>query len=242
MKYLRKFNESSDLKEKTIGNTKVSSYYNFSTNYKKGFTELENDLSELFFIKDKIKYKFDINDNSLTSKYKSLTFLVITEDEKHTEFTISKDEFTNIVTLYDLYDVMKNKLEKSTFLSIYQVYFRGKITSIDDPIMKDMKPEEKYWEEMKFKESSTSKRISDEIINTIDILSNYNKPFDINVFQCFDKINNMSQEEIEEFYLSTSSNRKESNSDEENFIMDLIDKFDLREGSKESSKLSIGDN
>lgn len=27
MKYLRKFNESSDLKEKTIGNTKVSSYY-----------------------------------------------------------------------------------------------------------------------------------------------------------------------------------------------------------------------
>lgn len=79
----------------------------------------------------------------------------------------------------------------------------------------------------RFNESNSVKRISDEIINTIDILANYNKPFDINVFKCLDEINNMSQEEINEFYSSVSTNRRENNSDEENFMLEIIDKFNF---------------
>ena len=79
----------------------------------------------------------------------------------------------------------------------------------------------------KFNESNSVKRISDEIIDTIDILANYNKPFDINVFECLDEINNMSQEEINEFYSSVSTNRRENNSDEENFMLEIIDKFNF---------------
>jgi hypothetical protein len=80
----------------------------------------------------------------------------------------------------------------------------------------------------KFNESNSVKRISDETIDTIDILSNYNKPFDINVFECIDKINNMSQEELDEFHLSVSTNRRENNSDEENFMLDIIDRFNFK--------------
>lgn len=78
----------------------------------------------------------------------------------------------------------------------------------------------------KYNESlGREKRISEDIIEVVNILSNYNKPFDINVFECFDKINNMSDEDLEEFYKSVSTNRKESNSGEENFMKDLIDLF-----------------
>lgn len=76
----------------------------------------------------------------------------------------------------------------------------------------------------KYNESS-KKRISDDIIKVVDILSNYNKPFDINVFECFDEINNMSDSDLEEFYKSVSTNRKEDNSDEENFMKDMIHLF-----------------
>jgi hypothetical protein len=79
----------------------------------------------------------------------------------------------------------------------------------------------------KFNESNSVKRISNEIIDTIEILSNHNSPFDINVFECLDKINNMSQEELDEFYLSISSNRRENNSDEENFMLDIINRFNF---------------
>jgi hypothetical protein len=83
----------------------------------------------------------------------------------------------------------------------------------------------------KFNESSSVKRISDETIDTIEILSNHNSPFDINVFECLDKINNMSQEELDEFYLSISSNRRENNSDEENFMIDIIERFNFKSSS-----------
>jgi hypothetical protein len=83
----------------------------------------------------------------------------------------------------------------------------------------------------KFNESNSIKRISDEIIDTIEILSNHNSPFDINVFECLDKINNMSQEELDEFYLSISTNRSENNSDEENFMIDIIERFNFKSSS-----------
>jgi predicted transcriptional regulator len=73
----------------------------------------------------------------------------------------------------------------------------------------------------------TPKRISDDIIDAIDILSNYTKPFDVYVFDCIDKLNNMSQEQLNEFYESVSTNRVESNSNEENFMMDMIKRFNL---------------
>jgi hypothetical protein len=77
-------------------------------------------------------------------------------------------------------------------------------------------------------ELSKENRISNEIIDAIDILSNYNSPFDIDVFDSIDKINNMTQEEINEFYESVSSNRRENNSDEENFMLDMIKRFNLK--------------
>lgn len=77
----------------------------------------------------------------------------------------------------------------------------------------------------KFISLGREKRISEDIIEVVDILANYNKPFDINVFECFNKINNMSDEDLEEFYKSVSTNRKEDNSGEENFMKDLIDLF-----------------
>lgn len=118
MKYLRKFNESSDLKEESIGNTKLSDYYP-ENDIDKGFTELEDDLSKLFLMKENIKYNFDLQDNSKKLSNKNLFFIVFTEDEKYTEFEVSTNELTKIDTLYDLYNVVKTKLEKSSFLSIF---------------------------------------------------------------------------------------------------------------------------
>ena len=80
---------------------------------------------------------------------------------------------------------------------------------------------------IKFNESNSGRRISDETIDIIEILSNYCSPFEINVFDCLDKINNMTQEELDDFYLSVSTNRKENNSDEENFILEVINRFNL---------------
>jgi hypothetical protein len=37
----------------------------------------------------------------------------------------------------------------------------------------------------------------------------------------------MSEKELEEFYESVSSNRRENNSNEENFMLELIEKFKL---------------
>lgn len=67
-------------------------------------------------------------------------------------------------------------------------------------------------------------RISEEVLNVLEILSNY-ETFDLAVFDCIRKINEMSDEELEEFYESVSSNRRENNSDEENFMIDIIDIF-----------------
>jgi hypothetical protein len=79
----------------------------------------------------------------------------------------------------------------------------------------------------KFNESDSKNRISESVIDTIEILSNYNKPFDINVFECLDKLNNMSNDELNEFYESISTNRRNDNSGEENFMLDIIEKFNL---------------
>lgn len=118
MKYLRKFNEALKSDEKNlIGNTKLSDYHP-ENGIDKGFTELENDLSKLFFMKDKIKYNFDLQDNSKTVDM-NLFFIVFSEDEKYTEFEVSTEELTKIDTVYDLYNVMKNKLKTSSFTTIH---------------------------------------------------------------------------------------------------------------------------
>lgn len=79
----------------------------------------------------------------------------------------------------------------------------------------------------KYNESNQMERIPKIVFDTIEILSNYNSPFDINVFESLDKINNMSQEELDEFYESVSTNRRNDNSNEENFMLDIIFKFKL---------------
>lgn len=80
---------------------------------------------------------------------------------------------------------------------------------------------------IKIFENFSNHRISQDIIDAIDILSNYNQPFDLNVFECFDRINKMSQEEIDEFYESISTNSKSDNSNEENFMIDIINRFNF---------------
>lgn len=105
------------MKKNLIGNTKLSDYHP-ENGIDKGFTELENDLSKLFFMKDKIKYNFDLQDNSKTVDM-NLFFIVFSEDEKYTEFEVSTEELTKIDTVYDLYNVMKNKLKTSSFTTIH---------------------------------------------------------------------------------------------------------------------------
>jgi hypothetical protein len=78
-----------------------------------------------------------------------------------------------------------------------------------------------------FNESKSSNRISESIIEAISILSDYCSPFEISVFDCLNKLNTMSEKELEEFYESVSSNRRENNSNEENFMLELIEKFKL---------------
>lgn len=70
-------------------------------------------------------------------------------------------------------------------------------------------------------------RISKDVMNVIEILSEYNSPLDINVFSLLNKINKMTQEELNEFYESVSTNRKSDNSNEENFMLDIITKLKL---------------
>lgn len=80
---------------------------------------------------------------------------------------------------------------------------------------------------IKLYENHSQKRIPEIIIDSIEILSNYNRPFDLKVFECLDKLNNMTDEELGEFYKSVSSNRRKDNLDEENFMLDMIEKFGL---------------
>jgi hypothetical protein len=83
----------------------------------------------------------------------------------------------------------------------------------------------------KFNEQNISKdsknRIPESTIDVVNILSDYCSPFEISVFDCFDKLNTMSEKDLEEFYESVSSNRRENNSNEENFMLDMIEKFKL---------------
>lgn len=80
---------------------------------------------------------------------------------------------------------------------------------------------------IKLYENHSQKRIPEIIIDSIEILSNYNRPFDLRVFECLDKLNNMTDKELGEFYKSVSSNRRKDNLDEENFMLDMIEKFGL---------------
>jgi len=79
----------------------------------------------------------------------------------------------------------------------------------------------------KFNESNNTKRISEDIIEVVNIITEYEKPFDTNVFEVFDKINNLSDVDLKELYDSISSNRRENNSNEENLMLDLISYFKL---------------
>ncbi len=81
----------------------------------------------------------------------------------------------------------------------------------------------------KFNESTQKEyqRISEDIIEVVNIITEYEKPFDTNVFEVFDKINNLSDVDLKELYDSISSNRRENNSNEENLMLDLISYFKL---------------
>lgn len=79
----------------------------------------------------------------------------------------------------------------------------------------------------KFNESNQNKRISEDIIEVINMITEYERPFDMNVFEVFDKLNTMSDEELKELYESISTNRPENNSNEENLMLDLIKYFNL---------------
>jgi hypothetical protein len=47
------------------------------------------------------------------------------------------------------------------------------------------------------------------------------------IFEVFNKIDKLSDDELKELYVSLSTNRRENNSDEENFTLDLIKYFNL---------------
>lgn len=78
-----------------------------------------------------------------------------------------------------------------------------------------------------FNEANQNKRISEDIIQVLDMIAQYEKPFDMNVFEVFDRLNTMSDKELKELYDSLSTNRPENNSNEENLMLDLIKYFDL---------------
>jgi hypothetical protein len=158
MKYLKKYNENlKDLKESSMDNIKLSIYtpilsmigeygiLDDENDELRSLFALEDDLSKIFLLKTNIKYKFDIQDAS-DDKGKKLSFLVIV-DSKNTEFELVDSDVSNLETLYDLFVLINSKLEKSSFIDNRQVYFRGKLTSIDDPLMGDINPTEKYWED-----------------------------------------------------------------------------------------------
>ena len=78
-----------------------------------------------------------------------------------------------------------------------------------------------------FNEANQDKRISEDIIQVLDMIAQYEKPFDMNVFEVFDRLNTMSDKELKELYDSLSTNRPENNSNEEKLMLDLINYFNL---------------
>lgn len=78
-----------------------------------------------------------------------------------------------------------------------------------------------------FNEANQNKRISEDILQVLDMIAQYEKPFDMNVFEVFDRLNTMSDRELKELYDSLSTNRTENNSNEENLMLDLINYFNL---------------
>lgn len=92
---------------------------------------------------------------------------------------------------------------------------------------------------IKIYENFSNNRISEDIIDVIEVLSNYNKPFDIDAFGCLERLNGMSQDELDEFYESVSTNRRNNNSNEENFMMDIIEKFNLSKSFKKQLNESV---
>jgi len=79
----------------------------------------------------------------------------------------------------------------------------------------------------RFNEDKSNSRIPKEVVDVIDLFSNYNKAFDMGIFEVFNKIDKLSDDELKELYVSLSTNRRENNSDEENFTLDLIKYFNL---------------
>lgn len=79
----------------------------------------------------------------------------------------------------------------------------------------------------KFNESKSFKRISEDIIEVVSLITNYEPAFKNNYFEVFNDLNKLSDSELKEVYKSLSTNRRENNSDEENFMLDLIDYFNL---------------
>ena len=70
-------------------------------------------------------------------------------------------------------------------------------------------------------------RISEDTIEVVNMITEYERPFDTQVFEVFDKLNTISDEELKELYESISTNRRENNSNEENLMLDLIKYFNL---------------
>lgn len=75
-------------------------------------------------------------------------------------------------------------------------------------------------------EANPNQRISSDISLFISVLSNYIES-DIIVSECIDEINKMSEIEIKDFVDSISANHPSSNSLKENFMMDIINTFNL---------------
>lgn len=81
----------------------------------------------------------------------------------------------------------------------------------------------------RFNESNggSKQRISEDIIDTFDILTNYESALDISVFSVFRDLNSLTDIELKEKYDSLSSNKRVQNSKEENFWLDLVEHFNL---------------
>lgn len=64
-------------------------------------------------------------------------------------------------------------------------------------------------------------------IELLKILAESQMNWDFYFLDAIDDLNKMSKKEIIEFHKSIGTNRRESNSKEENFIFDIIEKFAL---------------
>ena len=79
----------------------------------------------------------------------------------------------------------------------------------------------KKYNEGKIELNYSKFKVSEDIIDIFEIFSNYSP--DIHVFEVFNKINKMSPMDLEETYESLITNHRSSNSDEENFMIDVIE-------------------